>query len=246
MIGNRGQASYAATTGFLDAFASFRNRRGLPATTLDLGMIQGVGYVAERAEQLSSVLDEYVGVEGVREDEFLSLLGAAVSGLVQSDSAWHLTNGLRLKRDVPEPFWLSEPKFAYLYAIHTAQQRSDSSGGKLAGPQITSANSAAERLKHALSFDEAKEIAYEALSTKIADSLGVPVEDIVPDKPTASYGLDSIVAITIRNWAKTKLGSQLPFFDLLAGSTMEALAEHVVRVSTLVDPRILGGEEEEV
>ena len=87
MIGNRGQAPYAATTGYLDAFSAYRNRQGLPATTLDLGMIQGVGYVAERAEQLSSVLDEYVGVEGVGEDEFLALLGAAIQGKVGQESA---------------------------------------------------------------------------------------------------------------------------------------------------------------
>lgn len=42
--GNRGQASYAATNTFLDAFGHYRHSLGLCANTDDLGGFDKVGY----------------------------------------------------------------------------------------------------------------------------------------------------------------------------------------------------------
>ena len=50
VIGNATQAAYAAGSGFMDAFAAYRNARGLPATSLDLGMVVDAGYLATNTE----------------------------------------------------------------------------------------------------------------------------------------------------------------------------------------------------
>ena len=45
IIGNDGQANYASACTFQDAFARYCTRLGKPTRSLDLGMIEGAGYV---------------------------------------------------------------------------------------------------------------------------------------------------------------------------------------------------------
>ncbi|RAL06965.1 KR-domain-containing protein [Aspergillus homomorphus CBS 101889] len=47
VIGNPGQTNYAAGNAFEDALALFRHQQGHPATTIDLGAVRDVGYIAE-------------------------------------------------------------------------------------------------------------------------------------------------------------------------------------------------------
>ena len=47
IVGNWGQAAYAASNTFMDAFAKYRSSQGLPASTSDIGVVAWVGYVAD-------------------------------------------------------------------------------------------------------------------------------------------------------------------------------------------------------
>ncbi|PWY66607.1 KR-domain-containing protein [Aspergillus eucalypticola CBS 122712] len=50
LVGQKGQANYAAAGAFQDAFATYRRDRGLAACAVDLGVIEDVGYISERQE----------------------------------------------------------------------------------------------------------------------------------------------------------------------------------------------------
>jgi hypothetical protein len=59
VIGNKGQANYSAANTFLDAFATYRQQvLGLHANSVDLGMIEDVGYIAEQESSLESRFDK--------------------------------------------------------------------------------------------------------------------------------------------------------------------------------------------
>ncbi|GFG19087.1 hypothetical protein IFM5058_09690 [Aspergillus udagawae] len=47
ILGQIGQANYASANTFLDAFMQYRASVGLPATAIDLGAMEGIGYLSE-------------------------------------------------------------------------------------------------------------------------------------------------------------------------------------------------------
>lgn len=74
IVGNRGQSNYAAGNTYQDALATYRRARGLAASTLDLGNILSVGYIAENQATLNANPLFFFAHDGVREDEFLALV----------------------------------------------------------------------------------------------------------------------------------------------------------------------------
>lgn len=75
IIGNVSLANYAAGNTFLDAFASYRSLQGLPATTLDLGVISRIGFVAENEELTKGIRRR--GFETTNEAKLMTLIQVA-------------------------------------------------------------------------------------------------------------------------------------------------------------------------
>src|SRR5215475_626359 len=50
VLGNAGRANYVAGNAFLDGFAAYRRAHGLPALTVSLGCIVGVGFLDRQAD----------------------------------------------------------------------------------------------------------------------------------------------------------------------------------------------------
>ncbi|KAL4860998.1 hypothetical protein BDV12DRAFT_191373 [Aspergillus spectabilis] len=76
IVGQTGQANYAAANTFLDSFAQFRNNLGLACTTMDLGAMDGVGYLSENQDLLRKM--QGTGWRVVQEGELLEGLELAM------------------------------------------------------------------------------------------------------------------------------------------------------------------------
>ena len=50
VIGSVSQANYAAGNTYQDALVNYRHAKGLPAQSIDLGLMKGIGYVEEHKE----------------------------------------------------------------------------------------------------------------------------------------------------------------------------------------------------
>jgi acyl carrier protein len=229
-VGNRGQAAYAAANTFLNAFVQHRAQQGLAAATIDLTAVSDAGYLAENTDRAAAV-SENLGSETISEVEVLALLGAAISGRMATHCNHHCITGMRITAE-EQPFWHTDAKFKHLAAAAAAAAAADSSTTKSKVLSLTAA------LKGAKSFEDAEEIVCIGLVDKVCAVLMLDKEDMDVAKSISSYGLDSLVAIEVRNFITREFESQLQVLELLTSNSITALAKTICEKSKLVTFKI--------
>ncbi|KAK7731778.1 Type I Iterative PKS [Cytospora paraplurivora] len=220
IVGNRGQAAYAAANTFLDGFARYRRRLGLPATAIDLTAVQDVGYLADSGSGRQDEVLKNLGGESMGEAEVLALIGAAIKSPSQFPD--HCLTGLKLGDD-PErlPYYATDAKFEHLRNAVLAQ----ATGGHVSATQV-SINAS---LSAAKTDEERASIVITGLAGKLAAILMISPEDIDVGTAITKYGLDSLNAIELRNWITKELGVNLQVLQLLTSGSLTNLAAVILK-----------------
>ena len=227
IIGNKGQAAYSAANTFMNAFAQYRVRQGLPATAIDLAAVSDVGYLAENLERKDLVMGA-MGSEGVNEVELHALIAAAISNNMGKSNLNHCITGLDILPGAEVPSWMADAKFASI------RPKVDEAALNFAAKL-----SLRESLKQADTREGAESLVYTGLVDKVSAILMIPKEEIDGRQPIATYGLDSLVAVEIRNWVTRETAASLQVLELLSSGSLIALSQLIVKKSTLVDPKLL-------
>ncbi|MFC5216490.1 SDR family NAD(P)-dependent oxidoreductase [Streptomyces coerulescens] len=205
VVGNAGQANYAAANVFLDQLAHHRRALGLPAVSVSFGAWAGEGLAAEHAdlERMARLGHRALTPEQGRDLTALCLRRDAAH-LV----AWALDLP-RLRAAAPSgALWRS-----LLPAAHLARQGSRTLADRLA--RLPEAERAARVL--ALVREEA------------AHALGLrSAEAVRPDQPLRDLGMDSVTAVDLRNRISSRIGTKLPATLLFDHPTPTRLAEHLL------------------
>ena len=76
-------------------------------------------------------------------------------------------------------------------------------------------------------------IVVESRARKLARALSIPPEDVDADKPLHLYGVDSLVAVEIRNWITSQFAADMPVFELMSGKSILAIAQLVTKNSQM-------------
>ncbi|WP_394821617.1 SDR family NAD(P)-dependent oxidoreductase [Pendulispora albinea] len=231
VLGSPGQANYAAANAFLDALAHHRRARGLPAISLDWG------YWAQRSNMTAHLTDldlqrmARAGFLALSEGEALALLDAA---LARPDAAL-----------VPARF--DRPALGKLAAHAEAVPflLRDLVRTKPARPMATAAHGAATSSLHqrllAQSSSERERTLLELVRSEAAAVLGMASPSSLElERRLQEAGLDSLMAVELRNRLSAATGLRLPAALLFEAPTVRQAAGALLQKLAL-EPKSNGG-----
>jgi zearalenone synthase (highly reducing iterative type I polyketide synthase) len=231
VFGNRGQANYVAGCGFQDALAHSRRTRGKHAVSIDLGLMREVGRLAE--EGAVGDIAKWEKVWGIREHEFVALMRLCMT---PDQTGSQLPTGLGTKAGsiaagIEPPYYFDADARFGIVARTGAGKIEDGAkaSGDGAGQEPVSA-----LLSKAQSLSEATSAVLSALVLRVSRMLGMAPEELDTSRFLYSYGVDSLAAIELVNWALRECHSRIAVFDVMAGLPMTAFSERVAAKSTLL------------
>jgi hypothetical protein len=219
ILGNPSQANYAAGNTYQDAVARSLSARGLPCVAIDLSVVNSVGVVANSQDtgMRNRLLKD--GFRPLSESEVIGLVDYAIRTPHRTPRTSQIATGITKAGLV---------KHDLRFSILQGDSTSISSGpmGSRSGPGTVSLH---ETIARAACLDEAADAVQDALVAKVSSMFVIPETDIDPSRPLSHYGVDSLVAVELRNWLVPNARVEINIFDLIGSSSLGDLASNIVK-----------------
>ncbi|MET0896300.1 MAG: type I polyketide synthase [Mycobacterium sp.] len=203
LLGAPGQVAYACASAWLDGLVAWRRASGLPATTINWGQWSDIGVA--RALTFSA-LDPIAPAEGIEALDAVLAAHVTQVGVAR----------LRLDR-VAAAF----PELRDLgYFSILAEELDDDTDDDWAGPDAL----------RELDPAEAQRVVSARLGARVMAVMGYPKgSPIETDKPLTQLGMDSLMAVRIRNTVRGDFGVEPPVALLLQGASLTDLTADLIR-----------------
>lgn len=223
ILGIVSQANYAAGSAYQDALAHWRRARSLPGVSLDLGAVKGIGYVAETegvADRMRTTGESLM----MAESAVHQALQAAIDHPIDHPQ---ILLGLNTG---PGPQWNKQGKSqmsrdARFLPLKYRETRSQADSHRNASAEV---QTLAAKLAEAGAPENAAKLIEEAIAAKLALIFMVPADEIDLTQPPAKCGIDSLVAVELRNMLVLQAGAEVSIFSIMQSASLAALTLQVV------------------
>ena len=222
IVGSIGQSAYAAANHYMASLVQRRLQRGLAGSVIHIAILTGFGYIFRRDSEHAEAIYKAILPRFDRQSEtdlHEMLAEAIVCGRPGSDQTAELITGIRT---VFQGEWRDDPRLS----CYSGQQQlqDDSSKEQAAGSVSVKAQLAA-----AEDPAECLVILEKCFALALANLLEVDPEQLDSNIPVASLGIDSLVAIRIREWFLKEMGVGVPVLKVMSDSySMSRMCDDVL------------------
>lgn len=213
VLGNQGSGNYVAANCFVDSLAYYRHHMGLPALTVNWGVIADVGMAARE-----TFIRQHLENNGLI--ALYSSYGLKLLGRLLQEKAIQITVA---PIDWQQWFKFHEtgatPRFSIMAQENTESISEDAghSDAKFFQKMLTQAKP-----------EDRRQIAEKHLCERVARVFGMSPAKLDIHKTFTSLGLDSLMAIEMRTQLED-LGMAVSISALLEGTTVVALIDQVIK-----------------
>lgn len=208
VLGSPGQGNYAAGNAFLDSFAHWRRAQGLPATSINWGPWAGAGMAADiGGDQMAAkgmgLIPRAKGLEALA-----AMLRTQIANVAVVDARWpEMERALRGRRPA---------------ILERVLGNASEDAPMPAAPQVD------ESFRQELmAIDKRKRVdrLRDYFARELARIMAVDPASLDLTQPLTMLGLDSLMAIELKNNLEGRLAISLPMARFLEGPSVTSLAE---------------------
>jgi natural product biosynthesis luciferase-like monooxygenase protein len=220
LLGSAAQGNYAAASEFLDMLAYHQRAHGQPAISIDWGAVSETGFGATSDGQRVHEYWESHGIQRITPGQVLAALELLIPqqvarvGVIKLD--WQL-----LREFYAQIATL--PLVHYLVA-ETSDANVPSAAGEAATLQQLQHADQAERQRLMISY----------LCEQVAGVLRVSADRLDIEQPLTALGLDSLMAIELKNHIERELNVRIPIVTFLQGPSISQFSEQVLEQVAVV------------
>ncbi|KAI1173240.1 hypothetical protein F4777DRAFT_458242 [Nemania sp. FL0916] len=230
ICGTVAQSNYAGGCSAQDALAKYRTSKGQKAISFDVGWMRNIGIIAEKesyqrnrkqAADMQQIDDvELLALLSVYCDPEMPLLSIAKSQILIGllTPADFLVQGQTPPQMHDRPFFGSFSKVV---------------GQTTSEATVSATENPGTLFRLAKETDDRIQIVIRALAVKLARAMSILPDDVEPSKPLSSYGVDSLMAVELRNYIGREFQATVAVFDIMGGVPISSIGDLVTERSTV-------------
>lgn len=243
LIGQPGQANYAAGNSFLDAFVQYRHSLGLAASVLDIGVVEDVGYVSNNTSVLESL--KAVSMPTLHEQDLLDSIRlmidrssppapiAASTSTTPSPLTRAYVNQSQVAIGVRSVVPISAPsnrvpckKDLRMAVCRNLETSTDTGSGKSNSEGLKQFLLECRSSPALLDLPDSIALLAQEAGTTLSGFIIRGEEGVDLNVLLATLGVDSLMSIELRNWFRQKVGVEITVLEVVNSGSLTRLAEH--------------------
>ncbi|KAK5659385.1 hypothetical protein OQA88_1478 [Cercophora sp. LCS_1] len=241
LVGQPGQANYASGNTFLDSFVQYRHSQGLSAAVVDIGVVDDVGYVSQNSRLLDffrmtsthilyeqDILDSLQLLMARSSDKAPKYGGdkeQTRAGQRTFVNKAQLALGLRSTQPLSAPNNRTTWKRDLRMALYRNIESQKTAAAKSENEKLREFLEAIAARPAVLDSEESGVFLAEEIGRTLLGFMLKSHDNLDIHQAPSSIGVDSLVAIELRNWFRQTLGFEITVLEILGSDSLLSLGK---------------------